>query len=275
MLHSLKAASLWMGRKVAPKHYLRYRQSRSAKLFPDAEMHLLPYLCDRHKTSLDIGASGGVYTVHLLRLSRRCVAFEPRPAEARELLAMLSSVGAPASVEAVALSDRAGYSRLRILVADPGRSTIESMNLLQDEDGSDVVEINVPVRRLDAYALNNIGFIKIDVEGHEYAVLMGAKETILTNRPALIIEIEERHRHNAVADVMEFFAPLKYSGFFLHKGHLHPLGEFNKALHQDCRNIGSWKSGWERRGIYINNFVFVPSERGQRLVRDVEALRLA
>ena len=37
--------------------------------------------------------------------------------------------------------------------------------------------------------LNNIGFIKIDVEGFEYKVLQGFENTIINNKPVIFIEI--------------------------------------------------------------------------------------
>ncbi|HUZ11388.1 MAG TPA: FkbM family methyltransferase [Caulobacteraceae bacterium] len=66
-------------------------------------------------------------------------------------------------------------------------------------------EISVPVARLDDFQLPPIGFIKIDVEGHEEAVLQGARETIGRNRPALMIEIEERHNRGAIERVFDHF----------------------------------------------------------------------
>jgi FkbM family methyltransferase len=70
----------------------------------------------------------------------------------------------PVRVEAVALSDTQGEATLRILEQDGGRSTIESDNTLEDPDGSGRYEITVPMRQLDEYALEAVGFIKIDVE---------------------------------------------------------------------------------------------------------------
>jgi FkbM family methyltransferase len=196
----------------------------------------------------------------MLGRSRAVVAFEPRPDQARELATMFDAVGAAVRVEAVALSERTGSSTMRVLAADPGRSTIEDANALADEDGSLVETIDVPSSRLDDYALDNVGFVKIDVEGHELAVLRGATATIERNRPRFLIEAEERHRGNAVAEVVSFLGRLGYDGYFLLGREQRPIDEFVAEEHQNARNIASWKDGWIRTGSrYVNNFVFLPS----------------
>ena len=167
--------SIW--KELAPSSYARYRFNSLSWKFHESELHLLPFLCDSQKTSLDIGASEGLYTAHLLKLSERCIAFEPRPSQAAALKSALGRLKGRASVESVALSDVAGEANLRILVEDPGRSTIEVSNLLEDEDGSPSTQVTVQVRRLDDFAFSNVGFIKVDVEGHELAVLKGGEQT--------------------------------------------------------------------------------------------------
>ena len=132
--------------------------------FGEEELHVAPLLCDKQKPSVDIGAARGVYTAHILDQSRDCLAFEPRPTEAAELKEMFGCLSLPVRVEAVALSDTQGEATLRILEQDGGRSTIESDNTLEDPDGSGRYEITVPMRQLDEYALEAVGFIKIDVE---------------------------------------------------------------------------------------------------------------
>jgi hypothetical protein len=109
------------------------------------------------------------------------------------------------------------------------------------------------------------------VEGHELAVLHGARETIQRNQPNLLVEAEDRHRKNAVADVTAFLQELGYEGFFLLEGSLHRISEFRVAEHQDGDNIGGWKSGYERRGVYVNNFIFVPRGKSEQLVELVKA----
>src|SRR5690348_4644366 len=79
----------------------------------DPELRLLHYLCDRAKISIDVGASLGSYTVHLLNHSRKCYAFEPRPSAVTYLLQRLTARPSPRlRVEAVALSDHHGDAQL-------------------------------------------------------------------------------------------------------------------------------------------------------------------
>lgn len=224
------------------------------------EVQLVRSLCDPDRVSLDIGAAVGEFTIAMLTASRSVIAFEPRPKPARALTAMFDAVGSTVRVEAVALSsDRPVVTKMRVLESDPGRSTIDSDNALNDADGSRVGTIEVQVRRLDDLQLDDVGFVKIDVEGHELAVLRGAADTLKRNRPTLFIEAEERHHRHAVAAVTEFLAGLGYMGYFDVDGIRRPIDEFDPAEHQNPANIGGWQDGWATRGVYVNNFVFLPT----------------
>jgi hypothetical protein len=48
---------------------------------------------------------------------------------------------------------------------------------------------DVAVRTLDSFALADVRFIKVDVEGSEREVLDGARTTIARDRPALLLEL--------------------------------------------------------------------------------------
>ena len=232
-----------------------------AKAIPEPELRLVPFFCDTGKISVDIGAAWGLFSVHMCKASREVFAFEPRPRQAAELTAMFDSLELPVHVEAVALSSHDGTAQMRMLLDDLGRSTIEEENSLSDEDGSTLAKATVNVRRLDDYDFSDVAFIKLDVEGHEVSVLEGARATIAKNQPVLLIESEDRHRKDAVADVTAFMHQLGYTGFFLQGESLHTMDEFKPGIHQNPSNIGGWKSGWVRRGIYVNNFFFLPVGR--------------
>ena len=223
----------------------------------DLELRLLRYLCDGTKVSVDVGASTGSYTVHLLNHSRKCYAFEPRPEAVAYLMQRLVARPHPRlRVEAVALSDQFGEAQLRVLVDDTGRSSIERANPIEQLG---VVEVlTVPTRRLDDYdAMEPVGCIKIDVEGHEDAVLRGARRILLRDYPSLIIEIEERHKRHSVSTVSGFLAELGYQGFFFRHDRLNPIQSFRAEEHQDIANI---VNNINRENKYVNNFLFFARE---------------
>jgi FkbM family methyltransferase len=175
-----------------------------------------------------------------------------------EMKEMVEHLSLPVRIEAVALSDTQSEAKLRILESDVGRSTIEHDNALEDPDGSARLEITVPTRRLDDYELDAVGFVKIDVEGHDLSELRGGSETIRRCLPIILVEIEERHKPNSIRDVSEFLGGLGYEGYFILDRNLVSMKYFDKSKYQDSRNIGGWKTNWKRSGVYVNNFFFAP-----------------
>ncbi|MCX2742206.1 FkbM family methyltransferase [Pontibacter anaerobius] len=272
--HSLKALLVQFVKSFAPSFYWRSHFNFLRQNFREDELHLLPYLCNPKMISVDVGAANGVYTVHMLDYSKSCIAFEPRHDEAHLLKTMLASVTKNALVEAVGLSDKSGEAILKTLIKDLGRSTIEKENSLEDNCGSDRIDVSIPIRTLDEYNLNEVGHIKIDVEGHELSVLKGARRTIINNYPTLLIEIEERHKKHSIEDVSNFLAVLGYSGFFLFDGKVTPLSKFNCKVHQDSKNVGNWRDGYQKKGMYINNFAFIPSSRLDSFLNETSKLMI-
>ncbi|OSC40976.1 FkbM family methyltransferase [Mycobacterium decipiens] len=251
---------------LAPRLYWRRKYRillRLGQTRPDVA--LVGSLCDPNRVSLDVGADVGEFTIAMLGSSRSVIAFEPRPAQARDLAAMFGALGAKVRVEAMALSDRPGVTAMRVVRSEPGRSTIEGHNVLGDLGGpcgGAITTIDVQVKRLDDLHLDNVGLVKVDVEGHELAVLRGAADTLVRNRPAIVVEAEERHHPNAVAALTEYLTGLGYAGSFSlgsdPDADRRPIEEFDAARHQNPANIGGRAAGWAARGVYVNNFVFLP-----------------
>ncbi|BBZ71669.1 FkbM family methyltransferase [Mycobacterium paraseoulense] len=257
-----RSAKRWLApaaKTLAPRFYWRRKYRILQRLGQTrADVQLAVSLCDPNRVSLDIGADVGQFTIAMLASSRSVIAFEPRPAQARDLEAMFGAVGAPVRVEAIALSDAAGVSTMRVVESEPGRSTIDLTNALTDVDGSGIRNVDVPIRRLDDLCLDDIGMIKIDVEGHELAVLRGAAQTLARNRPAIMVEAEQRHYPNAVAEITALLREFGYSGYFDLDGVRRRIDDFDPGEHQDPANVGDRNNDWAPRGVYVNNFVFVP-----------------
>jgi len=246
---------------VAPRLFWRRKFGILARLGESRpDVMLVQSLCDPDRVSLDIGADVGEFAIAMLASSRSVIAFEPRPAQARDLASMFTAVGAAVRIEAVALSDQPGTTAMRVVESDPGRSTIDQENVLDTAVGGPVQSIEVAVKRLDDLRLEDVGLVKIDVEGHELAVLRGAVDTLQRNRPTIVVEAEERHHANAVADITALLTGLGYRGYFLLDDHRRPIEEFDAAQHQNPANIGGAEDDWAPRGVYVNNFVFEISE---------------
>lgn len=259
-----RSAKRWLApaaKKIAPRLFWQ-RKFRVLRCLGDSrpDIQLVASLCDPNKISLDIGADLGEFTISMLASSRSVIAFEPRPAQAHDLTSMFDAVGAAVQVQAMALSDSSGSTVMRVVESEPGRSTIDTSNTLGDVSGAKIRSIDVPVRRLDELHLEDIGLIKIDVEGHELAVLHGATYTLTRDRPVIVVEAEERHRPNAVAEIVGLLSELGYAGYFDLGGTRRPIAEFDPTHHQNPANVGSQEDGWAGHGIYVNNFVFVPKE---------------
>ena len=202
---------------------LMFHWRRLQRVNYEPEMELLDVLCDRQQISVDVGAKLGMYTYRLLRHSSEVVAFEPIPL----LASMLRTVFArrPCRIMNCALSDTAGRTTMRIPFGSNGevkfgRSTIETTNPLSHDDVARVEEIDVEVKTLDEHHLAGVGFIKIDVEGHELAVLRGARATLEREHPTLLVEANDHHHPGAVAQLLDLLTGQGYRAFFRRGGAL-------------------------------------------------------
>lgn len=225
----------------------------------EEELALVPFLCSKDGASIDVGAHFGLYTYHMAKHSREVHAFEPMPRYAESLR---RSFPRGVVVHPTALSDHGGESRLRVPLMNPTWSTMEGENKLhQISSEGQIEEFVVPCRRLDDYAFDDVSFVKIDVEGHELAVLRGARALMEKHHPSLLVELEDLHRPGIVAETSAFLAGLGYEGFFLLAGKLHPISSFDPAKHQKAENHGPYG----RCGDYVLNFVFVHAQARPKL----------
>ncbi len=132
---------------------------------------------------LEVGAHVGTHTMPTARLVGpwgRVYAFEPQRKIYRELYHNLALNGV---TNAVALRFAVGSGDPRIIEMNPATPGNEAGTGVGS--GGDQVEL----RTLDSFGFEQVSVIKIDVEHYENEVLDGATDTILRNRPVIIIEI--------------------------------------------------------------------------------------
>jgi FkbM family methyltransferase len=228
----------------------------------EPEMELLDLLCDRNRPGIDIGAKVGMYTYRIRRHSSEVIAFEPIPMLNQMLRAVFQ--GKRARIEPYAVSNRRGTAILRLPYDHEGKgkygySTIEPANRFDPSTIARTDTIEVETRRIDDYELADVGFIKIDVEGHELAVLEGAEATLARHTPNLLIECNEEHQRDAVGRLGAWLDGHGYAAVFLDGRELRSIKEYQRDVH------------WTKKGI--ENFVAI--HRSRRDVLDRLAERVA
>jgi FkbM family methyltransferase len=194
-------------------------------------------------TLLDAGAHDGLLTLPFARLpgARRVLAFEPLPPafarlEARLRAAFGGAVPPHVSLRNAALGDRAGTVTLAMPVLD-GVAQEQWASTAKDYAAFagarlGVDRFTVPLARLDDCGLDDLTAAKIDVEGAEYELLRGARETLLRCRPVLSLEIEERHREGSTWAVPAYLDALGYEVVFELHGEWLPVAALDRPRMQ-------------------------------------------
>ena len=173
---------------------LRFRAERrslawiTGKVEPEVQTALRSLLRPGD-TFVDVGAGVGFFTVLAARLvgpAGRVIAFEPAPDGAATIRLNAALNGFDhVEVVAAALSDRDGDA----LLAGAGEPTAT----LEVAPGADARGRRVPIATLDSFLADRDdvapAVVKVDVEGHESAVLRGMRSTLHRLRPALIVEM--------------------------------------------------------------------------------------
>ncbi len=238
---------------------LRLRTALRALLFyyrGEPEVRWLAMLVDRSRASIDVGANNGVYSWWMSRLSLHCYSFEPNPVFEKDI----NASGQNITVSSVALSNTTGVASLFVPSDPTTGNDLTGLASLRGGGNAAGRTIEVSLAPLDCLELPQIGFIKIDVEGHEIEVLQGARQLIVRDRPNILIEAEERHRTDAIASVVAWFDSMGMVGFYLvGRKNWAPIAQFDRETHQNPNTAGNTAATMNRE--YLNNFLFVAAER--------------
>jgi FkbM family methyltransferase len=245
-----------------------YRAYRYRYRVDPAELRFICDFLQPGQVAVDAGCHKGAYTYWMRRQvgsAGAVYAFEPQPRQVAYLREVFSAMEYDNVVLVpAALSDTPGQMSLYIPTGagQTHFASLEQGAWSQEQGDNSNPSLLAPCSRLtvEVTTLDTVfidqprgpSFMKIDVEGHELAVLHGARQTLAKYRPTLLIECEARHRPDGeVRPVFEFLESLGYSGSFFCRGYRQPLAAFDPPLHQPSIS----DTGQPSRG-YVNNFVF-------------------
>jgi FkbM family methyltransferase len=246
-----------------------YRAYRYRLRVDPAELRFVGSQLKPGQVAADIGCHKGAYTYWMRRRigpGGAVYAFEPQPKQVAYLQKTFAAMRYDnVAIVPMAVSNTCGQLPLHVpqgaglthAATLEARST-EHAGVTQNESSllaPRASRLEVPVTTLDAFFAKHRApnLLKIDVEGHELAVLEGARHTLESHRPSLLIECEARHRSDGdVRPVFDLLQSLGYSGTFFQNGCRYPLAEFDPAEHQHIEPDTTSPP----RG-YVNNFAFV------------------
>ncbi|KPA15315.1 FkbM family methyltransferase [Candidatus Magnetomorum sp. HK-1] len=221
------------------------------------------FLKTSHLTVLDIGANIGAYSYYLSmfveKYQGQCLGFEPRMETFQRLKKNVHYHNFVA--ERLAFSNSNGSLDLYL----PTSHGCSSFVKRPEFDG--LKTESVPVSKLDDYInkknLNAIGFIKIDVEGHEIEVIEGAIQTISKFKPIILCESENRYisySGKSTQMLIKLMKNLKYTAYVISKNNFTVLPVENISIPDE-------KSSYDE---YFFNYWFFPENIEKALVEFIE-----
>lgn len=182
-----------------------------------------------YKNVLDIGGNVGIFSLDLSAKDDSIVynIFEPIPNTYKKLLANLKlndKLDEYFKTYNIGLSDKEGSFDFYLPATDEAASMqpiddafyLKGSNEMGEYTGKDKMEkvvclVDTVDNVVSKNNIDNIGFIKIDVEGNEKFVLLGAKETLSKYKPLVYCELLRKHsarfgyHPNEVIDYMAGF----------------------------------------------------------------------
>jgi FkbM family methyltransferase len=149
-------------------------------------------LARRSTVIFDVGANTGIYSLiaRCLNTEAKVYAIEPIRRVYEKLLINAQLNEFDIECFAFAASDRDGFA---MIYDSPGDHTYSSTFHDEIFENEEFEQIEVPVMRLETFIRDHktgdVDLIKLDIEGHEPAALLGLGSCLTRCRPTILIEI--------------------------------------------------------------------------------------
>lgn len=170
---------------ILPKNNIKYYIDYG--LFEKSLINWCKQFGNLNKIFLDIGAHTGTYTISLADVFHHTHAFEPQKMTYYALcgsIALSNLNNVTCHQYGLGSSEQIGNQTLNIVSDDGGGSSLHINNhkILKTEQ--------IEIKTLDSLCIDNIGFIKMDIEENELQCLQGAVDTLKkSNYPKILFEM--------------------------------------------------------------------------------------
>ena len=227
------------------KGYKNYGSFKST-----GEENFIDMISGEIRVCLDIGANIGNYSKLLInKTNAKIYAYEPLEKSFDELKKIKEKHKDRFFIEKLALGNEDGIKKISSANDKSEKASFEkNLDKLSFIDKDNLREFDVSIKKLDSLNFfdshNKVDFLKIDVEGYEYEVLLGGKKFIDFNSPKFIqIEINWHQLFKKI-NLYEFSKLLKDYDIF-------------KILPHGKNLIFIDPSRPENNIFHLSNFVFI------------------
>jgi FkbM family methyltransferase len=177
--------------------------------------------------AIDVGTNNACNAIHYAKKFSTVECFEPTPLAQQlwENTVRDNSV-ANVTLHKVGVGEKQYTTEIITHWKNGGHNHLAhyDKNPRADENRSNRVKVPVQVETLDSYNFQDVGFIKIDVEGYEKFVLEGALQLIQQSRPTIQLEIvanQCRKFNYRAEDMIEWIRSWDYTVVSKNRGNLY------------------------------------------------------
>jgi FkbM family methyltransferase len=169
--------------------------------------HFLSPISSQLKNGLamDIGANIGNHSLYFSDRFKEVQSFEPNPATFTLLAFNLRGVSNALPFN-FGLGQESGHLELNENLQNMGESSI----VYKTQGSTRTVKIELKVLDEISNGINDLIFMKIDVEGYEYSVLAGGLATIARHQPVIVMEQHASEFSDGSTDSIRLLSKLGY-----------------------------------------------------------------
>lgn len=192
--------------------------------------HFAQTLIDNWRRAIDVGSNNACNAIHYAKRFGSVECFEPTPL-AQQLWrnTVRDNQVDNVTLYPVGVGEKSYATEILTHDRNGGHNHLAhyDKNLRADPSRSSRVRVPVQVETLDSFNFEDVGFVKVDVEGYEKFVLEGAQTLIAQSRPTIQLEIVSaqcRKFNYRAEDMIEWIRSWDYTVVSKNRGNL--LGKF-------------------------------------------------
>jgi len=205
----------------------------------NGELWLMEQLLPSAKTVFDVGAHTGEWASHALRINPNITVHCFEPYKGSFVRLREKGFGENVTCNQCGLGVKNGQEVFYVAEGMSEGNSLYRRQGLEEIIGCEIRYITeeVQIRTLDSYCKENsiqqIDFLKIDVEGNEFAVIEGGKDTF-TREAVRVAQFEYGGAYIdsriLLKDFYDFFVGMNYSFFLLYPNSVRPVLRYDQRL---------------------------------------------